>query len=250
MADTKISALTDGGNLQSGDQVAIARSGTSYRAVPLMDGWIDDTAETWTYASGSGGGTATFTVSGDVRSKYPVGTRIKLTQTTVKYFVVSADPTFAGGNTTVTITAGSDYTLANAAITANYHSYDANPQGFPGSFAFTPGSVTGWSATPTVSRATFSVLGRICFVDIRVTGTSNATTVSMTAAIAGATTADGNAQAIGPVVAVDNGSSLGTPARGIIASNSSTITMSKDWSGAAWTNTGTKTVALTGSYRI
>lgn len=35
MADAKISALTDGGALAAGDALAIARSGTSYRASPI-----------------------------------------------------------------------------------------------------------------------------------------------------------------------------------------------------------------------
>ncbi len=187
MADSKISALTDGGNLQGSDQVAINRGGTSYRAVALQDGWIDDTAETWAYASGSGGGTATFTIAGvDLTTKYTVGTRIKLTQTTVKYFVVTA--VAFSTNTTVTITAGTDYTLANAAISANYHSYAANPQGYPGWFAFTP-SPTGFTGAVTVSVARFNLIGRVLHLDLSFTGTSNATTLTLTmpmnAAVAG-----------------------------------------------------------------
>lgn len=144
------------------------------------DGWVDDTAETWTYASGSSGGTATFTVPGDQTAKYTVGTRIKLTQTTVKYFVVSADPSYDGTtNTTVTITAGSDYTLANAAISANYHSYEANPQGHPGWFNYAA-NATGFSST-TSNTARFAINGRVVFVQPKIVGTSNSTNFAMDA---------------------------------------------------------------------
>lgn len=146
------------------------------------DGWIDDSTETWTYASGSGGGTATFTVAGDLTAKYTKGTRIKLTQSaTIKYFVVAASA-HAAGTTTVTITAGSDYTLANAAISLNYHSYWANPQGYPGSFSFT-GSPTGFSGSPSMTGR-FSVVGNEMTVSWLISGTSNATTMGFTLPIA------------------------------------------------------------------
>ncbi len=102
------------------------------RLADLETGWIADGA-TWTYASAT-----TFTVSGDVQARFPKGTKIKLTQSsTVKYFY-AIGTSYGGGVTTVTITGGSDYTLANAAITANYRSYQAAPQGFPQRFNFTP----------------------------------------------------------------------------------------------------------------
>jgi hypothetical protein len=147
-----------------------------------LDGWVDDTAETWAYVSGSGGGVATFSVPGDVRSKSTVGTRIRLSQGTVSYFVVSAAPTLASNVTTVTIFAGTDYTLANAPISGNYHSYEANPQGYPGTFNFTSGA-TGWVSF-TTNSAKFSVVGRTCHVYYRLIGTSNATTTTASLPIA------------------------------------------------------------------
>ncbi len=238
MADSKISALTDGGNLQGTDQVAINRGGTSYRAVALQDGWIDDTAETWTYVSGSGGGTASFKISGvDVSAKYPVGTRIKLTQTTVKYFVVIA--VVFSTDTTVTITAGSDYTLANAAISVNYHSYAENPQGYPGWFTFAL-TLTGFSGTPTTSLARFAVVGRTCFVEIGFTGTSNTTALtctSMPVPCNAATAISG----IG--TATDAGTVQTNPARLSMGAASSTLTFGKTWAAFnTWTNSGTKAV--------
>ncbi len=93
------------------------------------DGWVDDTAETWTYASADGP-TFTFTITGDFTAKYTPGKRLKLTQTTVKYFIVTA-VAVSSGTTTVTIYGGTDYTLANAAISANFHSFAKAPDGFP-----------------------------------------------------------------------------------------------------------------------
>lgn len=95
------------------------------------DGYIDAT-ETWTYVSAT-----TFKITGtDVSVKFPVGTRVRLTQTTAKYFYVTAC-TFST-DTTVTVTGGSDYTLANAAITSPMYSYLSSPQSFPQWFNYVP----------------------------------------------------------------------------------------------------------------
>lgn len=93
------------------------------------DGWVDDTAETWTYASADSP-TFTFTVPTDLTAKYTPGMRLKLTQTTVKYFIVTA-VSYSAPNTTVTIYGGTDYTVANAAISLNSHSPSKAPAGFP-----------------------------------------------------------------------------------------------------------------------
>lgn len=88
------------------------------------DGWILS-VDTWTYASA-----ITFTMSGDKTAKYSAGMKIKLTQTTVKYFIITKVE-YGAPNTTVTIYGGTDYTLANATITGAYVSRERNPHGFP-----------------------------------------------------------------------------------------------------------------------
>lgn len=93
------------------------------------DGWTA-AGETWTYASADAP-TFTFTVAADVTTKYAAGQRIKLTQTTDKFFIVTGVSTFSGGNTTITVYGGTDYTLANAAITSPYWSLTKAPFGFP-----------------------------------------------------------------------------------------------------------------------
>lgn len=102
---------------------------SSYRILNVSeDGWIPESG-TWTYASADAP-TFTLTVNADVTSKIGVGDRIKLTQTTAKYFIVTAI-SYSAPNTTITIYGGTDYTLANAAITLPYFSHLKSPLGFP-----------------------------------------------------------------------------------------------------------------------
>lgn len=114
-----------------------------------LDGWIP-AEKTWTYASADDP-TFTFTVAADVTTKYSAGMRVKLTQSTVKYFIITAVSTFSGGNTTITVYGGTDYDLADAAITSPYYSTQKAPQGFPLSPAkwSETFSITGSQATPT-----------------------------------------------------------------------------------------------------
>lgn len=253
MADTKISDLTDGGSVEPEDELAVARSGASRKAKPVgADGWVSDVSETWTYASGSGGGVATFTVPGDVRSKYTIGTRVKLTQSaTVKYFVISAGSSYDGTNTTVTITGGSDYTLANSTISLNYHSYAANPQGYPGWFNFSP-SLTGFSVAPSSVTARFHLIGRICTIRLRTnTGTSNSTGFGMTAPVAAAAEGTGAVQ-IGAALGTDNGANPTNPAAVRIVEGSTTVVFAKSFatSGNDWTASGNKAIDFTFSYAV
>lgn len=136
------------------------------------DGWTA-AADTLVYASAT-----TFTIAGADRTVlYSKGTRIKLTNTTLKYFVVVASA--FSTDTTVTVTGGSDYALANAVITSPSYSYAANPQGYPGWFVWAP-APTGYTGAVTVAFARFSVLGTICTFELQFTGTSNATTLTFT----------------------------------------------------------------------
>lgn len=103
------------------------------------DGWmIAD--ETWTYASSdtaAGGSTSTngvstytLTITGDKTAKYSAGMRVKLTQTSTKYFFITA-VSYSNPSTTMTLFGGTDYTLANATITNPFYSTMKCPQGFP-----------------------------------------------------------------------------------------------------------------------
>lgn len=118
----------------------------------LLTGWVASSG--WTYASAT-----TFTVSGDLTGVFTPGTKIKLTQTTAKYFYVVSS-SYSSPNTTVTITGGSDYTLANAAITSPHYSYNNNPQGFPHNFAYTITVVGLTNPVYAVQTGYFSISGR------------------------------------------------------------------------------------------
>jgi len=117
-----------------------------YESQVATTGWVSFNA-TATYASAS-----SFTLVGDWTDRLAVGDKIKLTNGSVKYFYLTA-VAYSSPNTTVTVTGGTDYTVASAAITANYYS-KGNAVGFP--TAFTIGTnqklyyvggraiVTGW----------------------------------------------------------------------------------------------------------
>lgn len=109
---------------------SITSSGVTWAS--LITGWQEANA-TWSYASAT-----SFTQSGDVRTRYPVGSKIRLVQSsTTKYFYVIST-SYSSPNTTINITGGTDYTLANAAITSPFYSYAALPQGFPQAFTYGP----------------------------------------------------------------------------------------------------------------
>ena len=124
----------------------------------LETGWTAGVG-TWTYASAT-----SITIPSGGTSIYAVGDKIKLTQTTVKYFYV-----VAVASTTLTITGGTDYTLANAAITSPYYSHMGAPVGFPGYFNFTvtPTFTAGTApTTESTSVCMFSLSGKTCTVSV------------------------------------------------------------------------------------
>lgn len=104
-------------------------SGAAGAAAPA-DGWVS-AAETWTYASADNP-TYTFTVAADVTSKYSLGMRVRLSQTTggTKYGIITK-LAYSAPNTTVTIYMGTDYSLANETISNPYYSIVKAPYGFP-----------------------------------------------------------------------------------------------------------------------
>lgn len=87
-------------------------------------GWNLITA-TLTYASADAPSFVANT-SVDLTTILMIGMKIKLTQTTVKYFIITAIT-----STTITLYGGTDYTLVNAVITLPYFSIVKSPFGFP-----------------------------------------------------------------------------------------------------------------------
>jgi len=97
-----------------------------------VDGW---TAITATGTSGTLDAPS-FEISfdADMTGFIGVGDRIKLTQATVKYFIVTKVGAFGGGATIITCYGGTDYALVasgTTAITLPYFSHAKTPFGFP-----------------------------------------------------------------------------------------------------------------------
>lgn len=166
-----VAAMIIGGSVLDEDDMA-SNSATKLATQQSIKAYVDaagggtgwTTAPgTWTYASPT-----TITVPSGAASIYQKGDRIKLTQTTAKYFAI-----VDVADTLLTVTGGSDYSVANAAITSPYYSHQANPLGYPGSFAYTP-TITSEVGTFTTTSATakFSVLGTRCFYTFAVTVTT------------------------------------------------------------------------------
>lgn len=146
------------GNLSAS---SVASGNLNFDPSTPADGWLAATG-TWTYASAT-----TITVPSGAASLYRVGDKVKLTQTTAKYFYI-----VAVADTLLTVTGGSDYTVANAAITSPFYSHQETPLSFPDWFAYTP---TGPTNTTLTGR--FAVNGRtvICKIKGAVTGTPDFT---------------------------------------------------------------------------
>lgn len=130
-----------------------------------LSAWVKG-AGTWTYASAT-----TITIPSADTSNVTIGTKIWITQTTSKFFSVVGI-----SGTTITVTGGSDYTVANAAITAPYYSNAETPAGFPDWFNRTP-TISSATGTITTSSGTekFRVRGRAVEVSQVLTITTNGT---------------------------------------------------------------------------
>lgn len=133
-------------------------------AIP-NDGWAS-VSVTWSYASAT-----TITVPTGAASIYSVGDKIKLTQTTVKYFYI-----IGVADTVLTVTGGLTYTLANAAIASPCYSHVANPLGFPQYFPYVP---TGISASNVSIQGRFSIANRRVIVDMLIDFTGAITFTTM-----------------------------------------------------------------------
>jgi len=185
-----------------------------------------------------------FKVTGNYTGRFVKGTKIRLVQSgsTKFFYVVSA--AYDAGNTTVTITGGSDYALSSnppTTITDLYYSYAATPPGFPAWFDyFATSTITGWS-NPT-GGLRFKMVGDQVFVDYYLTGTSNATATSFSLPVPHA---EGWHTRMG-IIAQNNGTQI----QGFMQMQqwSSLVAFYTTIGWGGWTASGTKTVAGHFSY--
>lgn len=134
---------------------SIANSDITDRRLPVnsqTDGW-QQANETWTYASAT-----TITVPTGATFKYAVGDKVKLMQSGAwKYFYI-----VTVADTLLTVTGGSDYTVANATIAAPCFSKRATPVGFPQVFNYTPSNtnITIGTGGGAQNAGTFTITGK------------------------------------------------------------------------------------------
>jgi hypothetical protein len=95
-----------------------------YKIAALETGWVS-VSDSWSYASADAP-TFTITVPSGAASLYSPGMRIRLTQTTVKYFIITAV-----ADTVLTVYGGTDYILTSDAISEISYSTQKAPFGFP-----------------------------------------------------------------------------------------------------------------------
>lgn len=201
----------------------------------IKNGWAVVDAS-WSYASST-----TITVPSGAASAYQKGDKLKLDNATTKYFNI-----VGVADTVLTVTGGSDYTVANSAISNIYISRADKPFGWPTHFNWVP-TLTGFSADPTSTRYLFQIINAYCIVNVRQggTGTSNATSFTMTPPLTAATISNG---LWGTLCwqTFDNSAEQSTPGRAFIASAGSSITIQKTVASGTWTASGGKMVSFTG----
>ncbi|HPO87526.1 MAG TPA: hypothetical protein PLN86_16930 [Candidatus Hydrogenedentes bacterium] len=195
------------------------------------DGWVDFPIIP-TYVSSTSMKFAGVDYTGIIQK----GDKLYIDQSGNKYFYITA-VTFST-DTTVTVTGGSDYTVANATIVNPQFSKQATPQGFPLQHNWTPG-FTGFSVNPTVTAAKFSISGGMANVSYiqNASGTSNATGFTITGLPISAGVSD-ESSANRLWIGRDNG------VGGLIVYcyvSGTTLTVEKTWATvASWTASGSK----------
>jgi hypothetical protein len=107
-------------------------------------------------------------------------------------------------------------------------------------------TITGYSSAPTVTVANYTRVGNVCFIHVAFSGTSNATTVTMTLPF----TARNSAIQALHGIATDSGTAQ--TASGVLktAVNSNVANLYKTLANGAWTNSGTKGFACAGWFQI
>jgi hypothetical protein len=113
---------SDMNNIENGLETVDTLSTTT--ANNVNNGWIPLTG-TFAYSSADSP-TFVMSTSVDLTGIVGLGMRIKLTQTTTKYFIVTAITT-----SSITMYGGTDYTLTSDAISNVYYSSQKTPFGFP-----------------------------------------------------------------------------------------------------------------------
>lgn len=210
------------------------------RRARYQDGWLD-VDESATYASAT-----SITLAVDVQDMFPTGCRVRLKQSagTWKYFTVVSSSVDVSDILTLNLLGGSDYSVANEAISRMQVSYMSGAQpGWPGWFNYSP-TLTGWSVTPPTYIYRFAPIGRKITLIIaqQANGTSNATSVAGSLPVAAASVSGSNLTWLSTGLGVDNGVTLTIPIRVDIVSGNTLFGCYTNMASGAWTASGNKRV--------
>lgn len=197
----KISAYSQLITPQDDLSVVLAETDIQDRKVvtDVVSRWIGIN-ESWAYASAT-----TITVPSGAASRYQKGDALRLKQGAgYKYFYI-----VTVADTLLTVTGGTDYTVANAAITNIYISRGPRPFGFPDWFNWTPAltASAGTYTLNTLTNARFRITGKRVDFQIYVNGTLSGTPLSARFSLP-VTAAHAFAQAIGSGLAATTGKIL------------------------------------------
>lgn len=199
--------------------------------------------QAWVYASAT---TITLPSEATATDYYPVGTRIRLKQSggTYKYFNV-----VGVAAQLLTITGGTDYTLANEAITDVEISTAEYPLGFPAYFNYSA-TLTGFSANPTNTHYKFRINGRFCTAHVvqGTNGTSNANTFTVSVPVSAINTAN-EGWGTANWVAVNNGATLAAASRAYISPGNSSVTLHTNMGNGTWATSNGKRASFTLEYQ-
>ena len=210
-------SVLDEDDMASDSDTALAtqQSIKAYTDAQDTGGWTAIT-ETFTYASAT-----TITIAAGGASRFQKGDKLKLTQTTDKYFYI-----VDVADELLTVTGGSDYTLADAAITSPQLSRIENPFGFPGWFNYVP-TFTGWADPVTGYVAQFKLNNDVCHTIIRMTAntTSNSSSSTITSPITSLNLTNG--LWIGTPLSAVSGTQSTTADTVLILTNSNDFILSK-----------------------
>lgn len=182
------------------------------------DGW-QSASETWTRTANH-----TFTVSGDLTTKYRKGTKVRYKDGGAYEYGVIISSSHSGGTTTINLLVNTDYTMAAATITDKYYSYSENAEGFPTEFtravAWTNLSVGNGTLTSKVKMIGNLVMEHIELVWGSTTSISGSVSLDLAATMAGY----GNSAVhvmLGQVNAVDDSAGTSYPSIARAASTTS-----------------------------
>ena len=118
-----------------------------------------------------------------------------------------------------------------------------------------PAKWTNWTCTPTGWAAGYTaitrylLIGKICWFEIYITGTSNNATTSLTLPFTSANITNLNWSSAN-ASSTDAGTLLTTPSRWAIAANSNAIVFLKDMANGAFTASGGKTIRAQGFFEV